>query len=69
MDALTLHLQGQLVDLCREADPDGRIAVPVPEPRSTKDAFESVGIPHTEVGHLQVDGRPSDLAQDRKSVV
>lgn len=60
MDPVTLHLHGQLAALCREADEDGHVAVPVSEPRSAKDAFESVGIPHTEVGHLVVDGDPAD---------
>lgn len=50
---LTLRLYGDLADLGGGSE----VEVPVGEPRSVKDAVESVGVPHTEVGLLRVDGR------------
>lgn len=35
--------------------------VPLTHPRSVKDAVESIGIPHTEVAAVVVDGRPAGL--------
>ena len=37
------------------------VAVPVDRARSAKDAIESVGVPHTEVGGLSIDGRAAAL--------
>ncbi|HSH07229.1 MAG TPA: Mut7-C RNAse domain-containing protein [Burkholderiales bacterium] len=37
------------------------VAVPVDRARSAKDAIESVGVPHTEVGSLTIDGRAAAL--------
>jgi uncharacterized protein with PIN domain len=36
-------------------------AVPIDRARSAKDAIESLGVPHTEVGGLTIDGRPATL--------
>lgn len=49
-----LRLYGDLAALVGDAEP----IVPVGEPRSVKDVVESVGIPHTEVALLLVDGDP-----------
>ena len=38
-----------------------RLRVPVQGPRSAKDAVESVGIPHPEIGRVVVDGMPVPL--------
>lgn len=37
------------------------VAVPVDRARSAKDAIESLGVPHTEVGGLSIDGREAAL--------
>jgi uncharacterized protein len=50
-----LRLHGGLRDLARP-DGDGDLHVTSAGPRSVKDLVESVGVPHTEVGHLTVDG-------------
>lgn len=55
MEPATLQPHGDLGTLVRRRRQDGVVAVPVPEPRSVKDAVESVGIPHTEVGAVRVD--------------
>ncbi|MEJ2174261.1 MAG: Mut7-C RNAse domain-containing protein [bacterium] len=39
----------------------GPVAVPIDRARSAKDAIESLGVPHTEVGGLAIDGRAADL--------
>ena len=51
-----LHLHGDLLDLCRRRSPGPVVAVPVPAARSVKDAVESLGVPHTEVATVVVDG-------------
>jgi uncharacterized protein with PIN domain len=53
-----LRLYGDLSDFA-DADRGGVVTVPVGEPRSVKDAVESVGVPHVEVDLLLVDGEPS----------
>ncbi len=63
MDPAQLHLHGDLVDLVRRRARDGVVDVPVPSPRSVKDAIESVGVPHTEIGAIAVDG--ADAGWDR----
>jgi uncharacterized protein with PIN domain len=50
---LTLRLYGDLAELAGASE----VEVPVGEPRSVKDAVESVGVPHTEIGLLRVEGR------------
>lgn len=55
MNRALLHLHGDLADLLRRRGRDGEVEVPVPERRSVKDAVESVGVPHTEVGAVLVD--------------
>jgi uncharacterized protein len=52
-----LRLHGDLGDLGR--DRAASVTVPTNGPRSVKDLVESVGVPHTEVAHLLVDGRPA----------
>jgi uncharacterized protein with PIN domain len=39
----------------------GPIALPIDRARSAKDAVESLGVPHTEVGALVIDGRAAAL--------
>lgn len=56
MDHARLHLDGDLVELVRRRGRNGVIDVPVPSRRSVKDAIESVGVPHTEIGSISVDG-------------
>lgn len=56
MDRAWLHLHGDLRALVRRHGRDGVVAVPVAQRRSVKDAVESVGVPHTEVGAVTVDG-------------
>ncbi len=53
----TVELRGSLADLVRHP----ARTVPVGAPRSVKDLIESVGIPHTEVAAITVDGAPVDL--------
>lgn len=50
-----LHLHGDLVDLLRRRSTGRVVPVPVPGPRSIKDAVESLGVPHTEVVAVVVD--------------
>lgn len=54
-------LHGDLGWFCAGADPAGRLVVPLLARRSVKDLLESHGLPHVEVGALQVDGRPTTL--------
>lgn len=56
MDHVELRLYGDLLDLVGNADRDGLVDVPVATPRSVKDLIESVGVPHTDVGLILVDG-------------
>lgn len=60
MTTVRLHLHGDLRDLVRRRGREGVVDVPVRAPRSVKDAVESVGVPHTEVGAVVVDGAPVD---------
>jgi uncharacterized protein with PIN domain len=59
MDRAWLHLHGDLAELARRRD-GPVVAVPVAHPRSVKDAVESVGVPHTEVGAVRVGGAEVD---------
>lgn len=56
MDRAWLHLHGDLRELVRRRGRGGTVAVPVTQRRTVKDAVESVGVPHTEVGAVTVDG-------------
>lgn len=56
MRSTVLHPDRDLASLVRRTGGGLPVAVPVPSPRSVKDAVESVGIPHTEVGAVVVDG-------------
>lgn len=52
----SLRFHGDLRALATPAGA-GDVEVAVDEPRSVKDLIESVGVPHTELTHLVVDGR------------
>lgn len=58
MERTTLRFYGDLVELARGTDRDGEVEVPLGAARSVKDVVESVGVPHTDVGLLVVDGEP-----------
>lgn len=58
-----LRLRGGLPTLVR-AGATERVEVAVPHPRAVKDAIESVGIPHTEVAAVEVDGTVVDLGHN-----
>lgn len=49
---LRLRFAGNLADLTGAAQRE----IELGEPRSVKDAVESVGVPHTEIGRIRVDG-------------
>lgn len=55
MDRAWLHLHGDLRNLARRRARHGVAAVPVAQRRAVKDAVESLGVPHTEVGAVAVD--------------
>lgn len=55
MEPVTLRCYGDLADLAG-ADRDGLVDVPVGAPRSVRDVTASVGIPHTEIDLVVVDG-------------
>lgn len=59
--AVTFRLHADLAELVRRG-PASELVQPLGEPASVKDRLESLGIPHTEVDLLLVDGRPVDLA-------
>lgn len=50
-----LHLAPDLAAVAHRRARGAEVAVPVPTSRSVKDAVESVGVPHTEVGAVVVD--------------
>jgi uncharacterized protein len=56
-----LRLHGDLRTLARPGG-GGVLDIASTEPRSVKDLVESVGVPHTEVAHLTVDGVPVGFA-------
>lgn len=58
VDHVEVRLYGDLSAIARGAGRDGTVEVPLGSPRSVKDLVESVGVPHTEVGLLLVDGEP-----------
>jgi uncharacterized protein len=53
--AIVLRLHGDLPRLARGRG--SQLTIPANGDRSVKDLVESVGVPHTEVAHLVVDGR------------
>lgn len=57
--ATAARFLGDLADLAGAAD----VEVPFVGVRSVKDLVESVGVPHTEVGRLTVDGRTVDFGR------
>jgi uncharacterized protein len=69
----TIRLYGDLAELAWGVDRSGEGRVPAQRPRSVKDAIESLGVPHTEVGLVVTDGRSvafdhQVVAGDRVSV-
>ena len=54
MQWVELRLYADLAELAGQRE----FAVPIGAPRSVKDAIESCGVPHPEVGLVLVDGRP-----------
>ncbi len=59
---ITLHFHGDLPSLLRRRWRDRqRHEIPANRAASVKDMVESFGLPHTEVGRLQVDGREVDF--------
>jgi uncharacterized protein len=59
VDRVYLRFYGDLGELTDVADRGGVADVPLGDPRSVKDLIESLGVPHTEVGLLLVDGEPA----------
>ena len=57
MSSARIEVRGALARLARGATSP----VPLPHRRSIKDAVESVGVPHTEVAAVLVDGHPAHL--------
>lgn len=55
MQRITLRCYGDLAELAR-ADRDGLVDVPVDTARSIRDVTTSLGIPHTEIDLVVVDG-------------
>lgn len=60
MEPVVVVLHGALRSLARRPG-TGPLSVPLQHPRSAKDAIESLGIPHTEVGAVVVDQHPRGL--------
>ena len=56
-----LHFDPALERFLAPRQRGGPVAVPVDRARSAKDAIESLGVPHTEVGALVIDGRAAAL--------
>lgn len=55
---VTLHFYGWFTKLTKRVNPDnGRLTSTLIRPRSTKDLIESFGVPHTEIGSIQVNRR------------
>jgi uncharacterized protein len=57
VERIVLRLHGDLPGLSRGGE--ALLAIASSGSRSVKDVIESVGIPHTEVAHLTVDGNPA----------
>lgn len=60
METARLHLYGDLPELVRRPGAGDVVEVATASPRSVKDAVESVGVPHTEVGAALIDGTDVD---------
>lgn len=56
MSRVTVRLYGDLAQLAGEADRHGIVELGFPGDRTVKDLVESLGVPHTEVDLLLVDG-------------
>jgi len=56
-----LHFAAALQPFLAPARRGGPVAVEIDRARSAKDAIESLGVPHTEVGRLAIDGHPAAL--------
>jgi len=58
MSYSTLCFYGELIDLLSVPNSCGVISYPLTRKASIKDILESLGPPHTEIGHIQVNNRP-----------
>jgi len=56
-----LHFAAALQHFLAPARRGGPVSVPIDRARSAKDAIESLGVPHTEVGGLEIDGHHAQL--------
>jgi 6-phosphogluconate dehydrogenase len=59
--AAEIRFYEELNDFLPEERRKRAIAIEVDRARSVKDAIESLGVPHTEVDHVIVDGRSVDF--------
>ena len=62
MDYVTLRFYAELNDLLRPAWRQVRFIQPLSGPSSVKDLIESLGVPHTEVDLILVDGEAIDFS-------
>jgi len=58
-----LHFAAALQPFLAPARRGGPVALEIDRARSAKDAIESLGVPHTEVGRLLIDGRVAALEE------
>lgn len=58
MDHARVRVYGELQDFLAPAEREHEVVVPVDGAPSVKDRLEAVGIPHTEIGLILVDGEP-----------
>lgn len=58
-----LFFEGDAADILRVPNRSGRVDYPVTRRASLKDVVEALGVPHTEVHGLEVDGRAADFGQ------
>ena len=73
MDNVWIRCYGELNDLLPAGQRQRAVAQPLFLTRSVKDAIEALGVPHTEVDLILVNGEPVDLdhplrSDDRVSV-
>src|SRR5512133_1464719 len=71
MARLMIRLHGGLLQVVPARKRRGEIAYPFNDHPSLKHLVESLGIPHTEIGEVRVDGQPAGLddpAQDGSAI-
>ena len=61
MTALRIHIPDPFRIFTRNCHLGGCIAYPLQRRASVKNIIESLGVPHTEVGHILADGSPVDF--------